>query len=107
MHYIKYIYANRITRSKSALINRNRTDNPTAFVQVEETDEVKQELHYHLYRNDIAEIKSHLADMQLDMAYLKMDVAIITREMAEMSALFKKKFGNVRAVPKSTLKYYR
>jgi len=74
---------------------------------VEETDIVKQELHYHLYRNDIAEIKSHLADMQLDMAYLKMDVAIITREMAEMSALFKKKIGNVRAVPKSTLKYYR
>jgi len=68
---------------------------------------VKQELHYHLYRNDIAESKSHLADMQLDMVYLKMDVAIITREMAEMSALFKKKFGNVRAVPKSTLKYYR
>jgi hypothetical protein len=100
LHYIKYIYANRITRSKSALINRNRTDNPTAFVQVEETDEVKQELHYHLYRNDIAEIKSHLADMQLDMAYLKMDVAIITREMAEMSALFKKKLAMFVRFPK-------
>ena len=67
---------------------------------VEETDEVKQELHYHLYRNDIAEIKSHLADMQLEMAYLKMDVAIMTREMAEMSALFKKKKAMFVRFPK-------
>ena len=107
LHYIKYIYANRVTRSKTALINRNQTDNPTVFLQVEEMDEVKQELDYRLYRNDIAEIKTHLANMQLEMAYLKMDVAIMTREMAEMSALFKKKFGNVRAVRKNKLRYYR
>ena len=68
---------------------------------------MKQELHYHLYRNDIAEIKSHLADMQLDMAYLKMDVAIITKRNGRNVGIIQKKKGNVRAVPKSTLKYYR
>ena len=59
MHYIKYIYANRITRSKSALINRNRTDNPTVFVQVEETDDVTQEL-----ISDLAEFRAEIKELR-------------------------------------------
>ena len=65
MHYIKYIYANRITRSKSALINRNQTDNPTVFVQVEETDDGKQELISDLeeLKAEIKELRANVADM--------------------------------------------
>jgi hypothetical protein len=59
LHYIKYIYANRITRSKSALINRNRTDNPTVFVQVEETDDVTQEL-----ISDLAEFRAEIKELR-------------------------------------------
>ena len=59
LHYIKYIYANRITRSKSALITRNQTDNPTVFVQVEETDEVKQEL-----ISELAELKAEMKELR-------------------------------------------
>ena len=59
MHYIKYIYANRITRSKSALINQNRTDNPTVFVQVEETDDVTQEL-----KSDLAEFRAEIKELR-------------------------------------------
>ena len=57
MHYIKYIYANRITRSKSALINR--TDNPTVFVQVEETDDATQEL-----ISDLAEFRAEIKELR-------------------------------------------
>ena len=59
LHYIKYIYANRVTRSKTALINRNQTDNPTVFVQVEETDEVKQEL-----ISELAELKAEIKELR-------------------------------------------
>ena len=59
MHYIKYIYANRITRSKSALINRNQTDNPTVFVQVEETDDGRQEL-----ISDLAQLKAGMKELR-------------------------------------------
>jgi hypothetical protein len=65
LHYIKYIYANRITRSKSALINRNQTDNPTVFVQVDETDDGKQELISDLekLKAEIKELRANVADM--------------------------------------------
>ena len=59
MHYIKYIYANRITRSKSAVINRNQTDNPTVFVQVEETDDGRQEL-----ISDLEELKAEIKELR-------------------------------------------
>ena len=59
LHYIKYIYATRITRSKSALITRNQTDNPTVFVQVEETDDGRQEL-----ISDLDELKAEIKELR-------------------------------------------
>ena len=59
LHYIKYIYPYRVTRSKTALINWNQTDNPTVFVQVEETDEVKQEL-----ISELAELKAEIKELR-------------------------------------------
>ena len=65
MHYIKYIDANRITRSKSALINRDQTDNLTVFVQVEETDDGIQEHISNLkeLKAEIKELRANVADM--------------------------------------------
>jgi hypothetical protein len=48
-----------MTRSKTALINRNETDNPTVFVQVEETDDGRREL-----ISDLAELKAEIKELR-------------------------------------------
>jgi len=48
-----------MTRSKTALINRNETDNPTVFVQVEETNDGRREL-----ISDLAESKAEIKELR-------------------------------------------
>ena len=81
LHYIKYIYANRITRSKSALINRDQTDNLTVFVQVEETDDGIQE---------------HISNLK----ELKAEIKKLRANVADMLAIMKRLFFNTLVLAK-------
>ena len=81
LHYIKYIYANRITRSKSALITRNQTDHPTVFVQVEEPDDGRQELISDLeeLKAEIKELRANVADMLAIMKTLFFNTLVLAK----------------------------
>ena len=81
MHYIKYIYANRITRSKSALITRNQTDHPTVFFQVEEPDDGRQELISDLeeLKAEIKELRANVADMLAIMKRLFFNTLVLAK----------------------------
>ena len=86
--FVHFLIRYRLTRSR-------RQQSETARVRGRVASTAPEDDADCFYRNDIAEIRSRMADMKLEMADMKADMK---RDMAEMLALFQGIFGSLRAL---------